>query len=95
MKTIIFILLKIGELALLPLVYLLFCFAGKYLMPVFGMIGPYQSLFNIMYFAFGLITIGISICIILLCFQLIQHIPDWIDKNKEWAESIVNKLKRK
>lgn len=91
MKTLIFILLKIGEICLIPLTYVLLCVIGYYTNPCSVVNTDW---YHWVYFSSGLLIILSPI--LLFCFYKLFDaiIPKWIAKNKEWSGGIYNKLRK-
>jgi len=86
-KALIFILLKILEIAILPVVYFPSCFVG-YLLEK-----DVEPWYYINYFMLGFLCILLSTIIIWAIFLIITHIiPDWINANKKLTDKIYNKL---
>lgn len=100
MRTLIFIVLKIAEIAAIPLIYLGLCYSGYY---AFNFLDSFLGESSApmlktgvdfylgcpLIMLFALLT-TFFICI--LIYHLITSIPDWIDKNREWSNSIYNRL---
>ena len=92
MKTLIFILLKIGEICLIPIAYILLCTIA-YCVEMIGF-GDDLGFFNIFSALFGLLVLAVLFLIILLISVFKDLIIDWIKCNKEWSDTIYNKFKK-
>lgn len=95
MKTFIFIILKILEIALIPLGYMVLCFVGHLVQPILQAAGIVGGYFNITYFLVGSLPFLVICLIWAIIMLLLLIIPDWIESNKVWSEKIYNKIKRK
>jgi len=91
MKTLIFILLKIGELIITTILYVLFCKLAVY--TEVEIICEPQSFttYSPLYFIVG---VCIALIVFIIFYGLYLLFPNWITKNKEWSEKIYNKLKK-
>ncbi len=97
MKTTIFILLKIGEICLIPIAYLLISFAGYLITdsigePLFKEFMLFHDWYFITNFYVGTALILILILIWLIYTLLKDLLPDWIESNKKLTEKIYKKL---
>ena len=91
MKKLIFILLKIGEVLLIPVFYILCSLIGKF---ISGFMGDDINFFHIDAFLIGLFTSVLIATIFLLIDLLRPYFMTWIESNKALAEKIYNKLKK-
>lgn len=103
MKRLIFILLKIAEVSLLPIAYVLFGYIGWF---IFAYARYFQGEaldinkhnFGFKYFFLGLLCSVFIYGIIQIAILTAPLVPDlfkiWIYSNKKWSQNIVNWLKR-
>jgi len=92
MKTLIFILLKTGELFLISLTALIVLVIGQF---TAHSLGGCENLYSFNSFILGAATLVLTFATIVILWGLCIFIPYWISKNKEWSETIYNKIKRK
>lgn len=104
MKRLIFILLKIAEVSLLPIAYVLFGYIGWFFLEYCrylsngGDIIEYPHNFGILFAFVGFALSFLVFAVIKVITLTAVFIPDlfnyWIYLNKEWSQNIVNWLKR-
>ena len=99
MKTLIFIVLKIVEIALIPIIYLGVCYAGYYAFEFMDLMAGVDEPTMLktgadFYLGCPLILIFVLGVTFLFGVLIYNVIPDWIEANKEWSNNIYNKLRK-
>jgi hypothetical protein len=96
MKTIIFILLKVFEIALIPIIYGILCFIWFYAtLPVVNGERSDVSILHPLCFLGGILPFISAFILFIIIYNIAIFIPVWISKNKKWSNDIIEWVKRK
>ena len=90
-KALLFIVLKVVEIAALVVAYFLLCELGYYIAVTLDLLADKDSFlefrnYSFMYFIVGLLPLLVIVAAILIFKELV---PDWIALNKKWVDKIL------